>query len=106
MPVYLHKTDDWQEEHVHSVQASRRRGREGESTLRLTYLNRAEADHQTSIIVALREDGKDAQDDKRRFKVVFSLANKVDMETIVGFSKGEAQSAQVREETVSFQYLL
>ena len=29
------------------------------------------------------------------------MVNKVDLETIVGFSKGEAQSAQVREETVS-----
>jgi hypothetical protein len=31
------------------------------------------------------------------------MVNKVDLETIVGFSKGEAQSAQVREETVSFR---
>jgi hypothetical protein len=30
------------------------------------------------------------------------MVNKVDLETIVGFSKGEAQSAQVREETVSW----
>ena len=60
---------------------------------------------QTEIIVALKEDGKEPEDDKRRFKIVLSLANKVDLETIVGFSKGEKQSAQVREETVSYRGL-
>lgn len=29
------------------------------------------------------------------------LANKIDLESILGFSKGEKQSAEVQEETVS-----
>jgi hypothetical protein len=62
-------------------------------------------DSQTEIIVALKEDGKEPEDEKRRFKIVLNMVNKVDLETIVGFSKGEAQSAQVREETVSFRVL-
>ena len=65
----------------------------------------AELTSQTEIIVALKEDGKEPEDDKRRFKVVLNMVNKVDLETIVGFSKGEAQSAQVREETVSYLVL-
>ena len=64
----------------------------------------AELTSQTEIIVALKEDGKEPEDDKRRFKVVLNMVNKVDLDTIVGFSKGEAQSAQVREETVSYSW--
>jgi hypothetical protein len=31
------------------------------------------------------------------------LANKIDLESIMGFSKGEKQSAEVQEETVSIE---
>lgn len=55
-------------------------------------------DDQTEIIVALKEDGK-PEDDKRRFKCAIKLVNKVDLESIVSFSKGEKQSEQNREET-------
>jgi eukaryotic translation initiation factor 2C len=42
---------------------------------------------QREVIVALKEDGRDTDDDKRRFKVVFQHANEIDLDTIIAFCK-------------------
>ena len=54
------------------------------------------------MVVALAEDGKDAEDDKRRFNVVMQLANKVDLDTIVDFCKGNKQTEAAKEMMVSW----
>ncbi|KAK8847412.1 hypothetical protein IAR55_005270 [Kwoniella newhampshirensis] len=56
-------------------------------------------DGKCELIVALREDGEDAKDDTRRFRAVFQPAEnqKVDLDTIISYCKGDPQSEQARE---------
>ena len=56
---------------------------------------------QKEIIVALKEDGKDADDDKRRFKIVIQHAQEIDLETIVDFCKKNKQTEAAKEMMVS-----
>lgn len=61
---------------------------------------------QREVIVALKEDGRDTDDDKRRFKVVFQHANEIDLDTIIAFCKGNKQTEQAKEMMVSFSGVL
>jgi eukaryotic translation initiation factor 2C len=61
---------------------------------------------QREVIVALKEDGRDTDDDKRRFKVVFPHATEIDLDTIIAFCKGNKQTEQAKEMMVSFSNVL
>ncbi|WWC59473.1 uncharacterized protein I303_102029 [Kwoniella dejecticola CBS 10117] len=53
--------------------------------------------HKAEVKVALKEDGKEAKKDERRFKVVMQLVNKVDLSTIEDYCHGMKQSADAKE---------
>lgn len=55
----------------------------------------------TERIIALKEDGQDPTDDRRRFKVVITFAAKVDLESILDYCKGNRQAEAVKEMMVS-----
>jgi len=56
---------------------------------------------QKEVIVTLREERRETDDDKRRFKVVFQYANTLDLDTIVQFCKGDRQNEVAKEMMVS-----
>ncbi|KAI9636400.1 eukaryotic translation initiation factor 2C 2 [Dioszegia hungarica] len=49
------------------------------------------------VIVSLKEDGKDAEDDKRRFKVQIQHAQEIDLDTIMDFCKKNKQTEAAKE---------
>ncbi|CAD6584810.1 MAG: hypothetical protein TREMPRED_003962 [Tremellales sp. Tagirdzhanova-0007] len=53
------------------------------------------------IIVSLREDGRETDDDKRRFRVVFQYANKLDLDTIRQFCNGDRQTETTNNEMLA-----
>ena len=57
---------------------------------------------QWETTVVLREEGSDSTDDeRRRFKIVFTQANVIDLNTIVEFCKGDQQAEKTKEIMVS-----
>ncbi|KAK1921573.1 eukaryotic translation initiation factor 2C 2 [Papiliotrema laurentii] len=49
------------------------------------------------VIVALKEDGQEADDDRRRFKVQFALANVIDLNALTDFCRGDPQVEKTKE---------
>jgi hypothetical protein len=81
--------------HVHPHPSSR--WRTSQSKL-LNHDNLAEADEQTEIEVILEESGGD--EDRKRYKVTLTPANKIDMNAIVEYCQGAKQSEKAKDMSV------